>query len=241
MDSTEQIQSNIARVKCQISQAASRSGRTAGAVRLLAVTKMVGIEAMRAANSAGQFLFGENYVQEARKKLSELGPSAGYEFHFIGSLQRNKAPDAVGLFSLIHTVDRIELATVLSEHAGRKNLQQKILLQINISQEASKSGVDPAQAALLAKRILGLPNLSLEGVMCIGSYFEPSQADEIRRREFKALHAIRGELERSIGHELRELSMGMSHDFELAVEEGATIVRVGTAIFGERPPKTASV
>jgi pyridoxal phosphate enzyme (YggS family) len=237
MSPSVQIAENLRVVRAKIDAALTRSGRPPGSVRLLAVTKTIESPGVRAAIDGGQLLFGENYVQEGKRKLAELGSQAGIEFHFIGALQRNKAKDAVGLFHVIQTVDRTELADRISECAAKKSLTQKIFVQVNISREITKSGADEQGALTLIRHVQKLPNLELLGLMCIGSYFEPTEPNEIRRSEFQAMRRLQDELVRATGASLPELSMGMSHDYELAAEEGATIVRVGTAIFGERPPK----
>ncbi len=218
-------------MRSRIAAAAERSGRAPTAARLLAVTKTVPAEAVRAAVAAGQTLFGENYVQEGKAKSADL---PGVEFHLIGHLQRNKAKDAVKVFSLIHTVDSAELARALDTAAEKVGKIQDILLQINISGEGTKSGVPPDELATLAKSVATLAHLRLRGLMCIGTYFEPEAPDDLRRSEFRALRGLRAGLIEALGADLPELSMGMSHDYEQAVEEGATIVRVGTAIFGDR-------
>ena len=235
IETADTIAANVREVKKRIAEASARAKRDPKDIRLLAVSKNMPPEYIRHAAAGGQTLFGENYIQEAMRKISELAEmEPPCEFHFIGSMQRNKAREAVGMFSLIHTVDRPELADTLSEVAARKSVTQEILLQINVSQESTKSGIDPEHAQQLAEHVLVLPNLRLRGLMCIGKYFDADLPDEIRRSEFRAMFALRRELANKIGSELPELSMGMSHDFDLAVEEGATIVRVGTSIFGER-------
>lgn len=228
------VAQRLADLRSRAANAATRVGRDPGEVRILAVTKTVSPERIREALAAGQTLFGENYVQEAKAKREAFGSEAGFELHFIGALQRNKAKDAVRLFSMVHTVDRVELADALEKACAHEDQSLDVLMQVNISDEATKSGVEPARAAELASEILARGRLRLRGLMCIGSYFEESESEELRRSEFRKIRALRDELASALKCELPELSMGMSHDFELAIEEGATIVRVGTALFGER-------
>ena len=229
------IKEQLQIVNDRIQAACLRVGREPSAVKLIAVTKTFPVDVIREGLACGQVLFGENYVQEAQGKVSELGETAkGIELHLIGPLQRNKVKAAVGLFSLIHTVDRIELAREIQKVAEGRGVRQPVLMQINISGEESKSGVSAEEAAELGREILGMPNLSLRGLMSIGSFVPESATEEARRREFRMLSVLRDKLEGELKVKLPELSMGMSHDFELAVEEGATLVRVGSLIFGER-------
>ena len=184
-------------------------------------------------------MFAENYGQEARSKYSArlAKDGAALELHFIGHLQRNKAKDAIGLFELIHTVDRLELARALDAAAANAAKTQRVLMQVNVSLEESKSGAAPVDAENLAAEISRLPNLRLEGLMCIGSYIPSDAPEDERRREFRTLRAMRDTIGQQTGLDLPHLSMGMSHDFEAAIEEGATFVRLGTAFFGERQPR----
>jgi pyridoxal phosphate enzyme (YggS family) len=234
MNADSEIRHCVASIRERVRAAAEQSGRPADSVRLVAVSKTVPSSGIAAALAAGQHLFGENYIQEAKQKQAELSGRGDYEFHFIGSLQRNKAKDAVGSFSLIHSVDRPALARALSDCAQRRMQTQDILLQINVSGETTKSGVPAESAEGLARQIAALPHLGLRGLMCIGSYVDPSQPEEIRGREFRAMQQLRERLQQTLGLPLPELSMGMSHDFEIAIRHGATLVRVGSAIFGER-------
>ncbi len=231
----DMIKAQLQFVHDRIHAACFRIGREPNSVRLIAVTKTFPVGVMREALAAGQFLFGENYVQEAQRKVAALGELVPeFELHLIGPLQRNKVKHAVGLFSMIQTVDRVELAQEIQKVAEGRGIVQSVLMQVNISGEESKSGVLPGHAASLAKEILSMPNLRLQGLMSIGSFVEEDATDGVRRREFKMMSVLRDELEVELKVELPELSMGMSHDFELAVEEGATLVRVGSLIFGER-------
>ena len=206
----------LKKVRERIAQACARAGRAQGSVTLAAVSKGQPMEKIREAFAAGQTLFAENYAQELREKSSAL-PDA--EWHFIGALQSNKARMVVGRAALIHTRDRISLARELAKRAEGA---QRVLLEVNIGREPQKSGVLPEEAPGLLDAVRALPQLRCEGLMCI----PPAEGDP--RPHFRALR----ELGEKLG--LRELSMGMSADYEAAIEEGATIVRVGTAIFGER-------
>jgi pyridoxal phosphate enzyme (YggS family) len=190
-------------------------------VRLIAVSKTKPVEMLRAALSAGQAIFGENYAQELREKAEAL---AGVEWHFIGALQTNKVKLVVGHAALIHTCDRLGLAQELSKRAKSAGVTQRVLLEVNIGRERQKAGALPEDAGALLEQVRALPSLRCEGLMCI----PPAQGDP--RPCFRSLKQL-GE-----GLGLSELSMGMSADFETAIEEGAILVRVGTAIFGERAP-----
>ena len=226
-----QIAHNLEEVRRRIAAAALRAGRDPAAVRLVAVSKTVPVELIREAVAAGQRLFGENYLQEARGKIEALGEAA--EWHFIGHLQSNKATAAVGLFELIHGVDRLKLAEALDAAAASKGTLQKILMQVNLAGEASKSGTSPEAAPELLEEISRLPHLRMVGLMTMPPFLAP----EAVRPYFRALRELRDRLEELGGGPLPELSMGMSGDYEAAVAEGATLVRVGTAIFGARPDR----
>jgi len=201
--------------------ACARAGRDPGSVKLIAVGKTKPIEMLREARAAGQTIFGENYAQELRDKADAL---PGAEWHFIGALQTNKAKLVVGRAALIHTCDRIGLAQELSKRAKTAGVTQRVLLEVNVGREPQKAGVLPEDTAALLDQVRALPALSCEGLMCI----PPAEGDA--RRHFRSLR----QLAERLG--LRELSMGMTADYEAAIEEGATLVRVGTAIFGERNP-----
>jgi len=194
-------------------------------VTLVAISKTQPPEAIREAYRAGQRHFGENYAQEWRAKAEALADLPDLVWHFVGGLQTNKARLLAGRVQWVHTVDRIELARELSRRTAAAGAALKVLLEVNVGGEAQKSGCAPAEVAALAATVRGLPGLSLEGLMCI----PPPEADP--RPHFRALRALRDELG------LRELSMGMSADWRVAVAEGATLVRLGTAIFGARPPR----
>jgi hypothetical protein len=225
----------IGAVKRRISDAAIRAGRRPEEVRLVAVTKTVEATRVREAIEAGIMTFGENRVQEAQRKISSLGSQIPdqVEWHLIGHLQRNKARYAVRLFELIHTIDSIRLAEEVNRQAKRMGKIQRVLVQVKLSEEETKHGVSESGLSALIERIEGLDNLRLEGLMTMPPFFEDP---EMTRPYFRRLRELRDEINASriTHHPLSELSMGMSHDFEVAIEEGATMVRIGTAIFGER-------
>ena len=219
------IGGNLERVRERLARAAERAGRRPDDVLLIAVSKTVEVERIRAAVAAGITALGENRVQEAKSKIAELGRPAAW--HLIGHLQSNKARDAVELFDLIHSLDRLELARELERRAGARGQVVEALLQVNVGGEASKGGVGPDAVGETLDAIGKLPHVRVRGLMTIPPEVE---RPEDARPWFRRLREL-GER-----HGLRELSMGMSHDFEVAVQEGATMVRVGTAIFGPRPP-----
>jgi pyridoxal phosphate enzyme (YggS family) len=223
------IEKNILTVRARIEDAATKVGREPGEIRLIAVTKTVARERIREAIAAGIHTFGENYVQEARQKIDEIGHS-GLQWHFIGHLQSNKAHYAVRLFDLIHSVDSIKLARELDKKAGAEQKVVACLIEVNLSREGSKFGITKEKARELAHEMKGLANISLQGLMTMPPYFDEP---ELARPYFIALRKLKEEIAQD-GIPLAELSMGMSTDFEVAIEEGATMVRVGRAIFGER-------
>ena len=200
-------------------------------VRIIAVSKTMPVSAIQEAYDNGQRDFGENKVQEMADKQRQLPGDIAW--HMIGHLQTNKAKSAIDLFSLIHSVDRMSLAEELNREAAKKNKILPVLIQVNISGEETKSGIDPAGTRQLLQEVALLPSLSVQGLMTMPPWFEnPEEA----RPYFIALRKLRDELagEKIPNVSLKELSMGMSGDFETAIEEGATLVRIGTAIFGER-------
>jgi len=202
-------------------------------VRIVAVTKSHGPEAVRAAVAAGLADVGENRVQEALTKQEQLG-EVPVRWHLIGTLQRNKVRHVVGRFALIHSVDRIELARELERRiaeAAPEGARQPVLIEVNCSGETAKSGIEPAGLGLLLEGVAGLPRLELRGLMTLAAL---SGEERVQRAAFSMLRALRDRMQ-SGGHSLPELSMGMSGDFPVAVEEGATMVRLGTLLFGERP------
>ncbi len=226
-----QISNNLKLVKERIAKAASGVGRNPRDIQLVAVSKTVDIKRIKQAIEAGATILGENYVQEARKKIEELGQ--GVRWDFIGHLQSNKVKYAVDLFEMIHSVDHLSLAQEINKVAEKNKKKIRILVQVNISGEEAKSGIDPEGVSSLVRGIASLPNLSLEGLMTMPPYFDDPEGT---RPYFISLRKLRDKiLMKNIeGVTLKELSMGMSGDFEVAIEEGSTLVRVGTAIFGER-------
>jgi pyridoxal phosphate enzyme (YggS family) len=219
----DEIVQNVARVRQRIAAAAQRAGRTPEDITLVAVTKTVPPERVEQAIAAGVTQFGENKVQEAKAKIPLVSGRA--HWHMIGHLQSNKARDAVALFELIHSVDSVKLAAELDKWAQRAGKTQAVLLEVNVSGEASKYGLKPDQLDDTLGQVARLSRIEVQGLMTIAPYAE--DVGKVRPC-FRALRELRDRFG------LRELSMGMTHDLEVAVEEGATMVRVGTAIFGER-------
>lgn len=225
------IAHNLADVHARIERAAHAAGRDPQSVALLAVSKTFPADDVRAAHAAGQRAFGENYVQEAIAKIEALADlRASTEWHFIGPLQSNKTRSVAEHFDWVHSVDRLKIAQRLAEQRPDALPPLNVLLQVNVSGEASKSGVAPAEAAAVAHEIAALPKLRLRGLMSIP---EPAETLEAQRAPHRMLRELFDSL-RADGLALDTLSMGMSADLEAAVLEGATIVRIGTAIFGAR-------
>lgn len=224
---------NFNQIRQRVQNKAEENYRNPGEILIVAVSKTFPPEAIKAANDLGIFIFGENYAQELREKLQFFADKPNrIEWHFIGHLQTNKVKYLMPYVQLIHSVDSAELAEEINKRAILHNKVQNILMQVNTSGEESKSGVEPEKAANLAKELLKLPNLNLIGLMTIGTF---SDDERISRKEFSMLRNLKNELNKKLGIDnLCELSMGMSHDYEIAIEEGATIVRIGTAIFGNR-------
>lgn len=208
-------------VRARVARAAERAQRDPASVRLLAVSKTQPALAVREAYDAGQRAFGENYVQELVDKSLALSSLDDLEWHFIGHLQRNKVKEVLRANAVVHTLDSVRLA---DEIARRSSARVTVFLQVNVAREPQKSGVLPEELATLVAHVRGLDALDLRGLMTIPPDAEPEDA----RPHFRALRAL------AVEHGLSELSMGMSADLEVAIEEGATIVRVGTAIFGAR-------
>jgi hypothetical protein len=226
------VYDNFLKVNERILQACKRSGRDPQEIKLVAITKSVAIKQVKEAVDAGCRLFGENYVQEAREKIKKIKlPSV--KWHFTGHLQKNKAKDAVGLFDMIHSVDKLGLAKELNK---RTEEPLKVLMQINIGDEKTKGGVSINEAPEFAREIGKLNNIVLKGLMIIPPYHEDA---EMTRPYYTTIRSVAERINREQipGVVLSELSMGMSHDFEVAIEEGATFIRVGRALFGERAPK----
>ena len=224
-----EIQENLERVRGQIAQAAEKAGRREEDVELIAISKTHDAERVREAFEAGQNVFGESRVQEARAKIPELPSSL--RWHFVGHLQKNKIRHALPLFELMHSVDSLALAQEVNRIAEEEGLHPRILLELNVAGEGSKFGFKPETVAAEMESLLGLPRLSIEGLMTIPPL--APQAEE-SRKFFVQLRQLRDTLEKEFDVKLSHLSMGMTSDFTVAVEEGATLVRVGTAIFGER-------
>ncbi len=233
------IKDNLSRVQERIERAAQRAGRDPKEIKLVAVSKTVEVARIREAVEAGVSILGENYVQEAQKKIEEIGRPActdrfgevrSVAWHFIGHLQSNKAKYAVRLFDMIHSLDSLPLAEELNRRAERSNARFKVLIEVNISGEATKFGEDEEKVRSLAQKVLDLDHLSLEGLMTMPPYFE---SPEMSRPYYVRLRELKEKMVKE-GIPMKELSMGTSNDFEIAIEEEATYVRVGTAIFGPR-------
>jgi PLP dependent protein len=222
------IRENFLRVMERIEKAARRVGRDPREIKLVAVSKTVESGRIREAIEAGISILGENYVQEAQKKIEEIGRPVAW--HFIGHLQSNKAKYAFRLFDMIHSLDSFPLAEELNRRAEQVDHFIKVMIEVNLSREATKFGADEVRVMNLAKGILNLRHLSLEGLMTMPPYFD---SPEMSRPYYIELRELKEKVVRE-GIPMKELSMGMSNDFEIAIEEGATYVRVGTAIFGPR-------
>lgn len=227
------IASNLQAVRAVIAASAASAGRVADEISLLAVSKTFPADALREAYSAGQRRFAESYVQEALEKIAALQDLA-IEWHFIGPIQSNKTRSIAGHFSWVHSVDRLKIAERLSAQRPAHLPHLQLCLQVNISHEASKSGVSPDELSDLARAIVKLPNLVLRGLMAV-----PAASDDIAEQcaGFAQLRELYEHLQQQ-GLHLDTLSMGMSHDFPAAISEGATMVRIGSAIFGKRDYQT---
>jgi len=223
------IAENLDRVRERIAHAAAKSGRSTNDVELVVITKTHPVEKVREAIDAGQTLFGESRVQEARAKIPEL-PS-NVRWHFVGHLQKNKVRHALPLFEMIHSVDSLALAQDMNRIAQEEGLHPRLLLEVNVAGEWSKFGFAPDKLREQMEALLALPRLSILGLMTIPPLAEEAEAS---REYFVQLREVRDHLQTEFRVDLAHLSMGMTQDFPIAVEEGATLVRVGTAIFGER-------
>ena len=233
----ETIAENVSRILENIRSAAVRSGRRADAVRLVAATKSVSVERIGEAVSAGVTIIGENRLQEALPKIERLGHET-VTWHFIGRLQRRKVKTVVGRFALIHSVDNIELAEEINRRAAEAGIRQSVLLEVNIGGEGTKGGFAPQAIAEACGRLRDLPHIAVKGLMTI----PPLERDLVRTRlYFRKLRELAQSLTQpdAVTINMEELSMGMSADYPVAVEEGATLVRVGTAIFGARDVRPA--
>jgi PLP dependent protein len=233
MNNDQLLTTRLEAVRERINRAASARGRKPSSIRLVAVSKTKPASLVKEAIDAGVTDLGENYIQEARDKIARLS-ELPVRWHFIGHLQSNKAKYAVRLFELIHSVDSVKLAMELDRQARKIDKVQPVLIQVNVAGESSKSGTSTQEAVQLVKEIAKLENLSMRGLMALPPFFN---APDRVRPYFVALRELRDRI-RAEGIErvgMDELSMGMTGDFEVAIEEGATLVRIGTAIFGERP------
>jgi pyridoxal phosphate enzyme (YggS family) len=223
------IAENLARVAEQIAQAAAKAGRAVNEIELVAITKTHDAEKVREAIGAGQTLFGESRVQEARAKIPLL-PS-NLRWHFVGHLQKNKIRYALPLFEMIHSVDSFALAQEINRIAEEEGMHPRVLLEVNVAGEGSKFGIKPETVREEMEQLLALPRLSILGLMAIPPLAPEAEAS---RKFFVQLREMRDALEKEFRAKLPQLSMGMTNDFVVAIEEGATLVRVGTAIFGPR-------
>ena len=223
-----EITDNLQRVRERIEGAARRAGRDPKEISLVAVSKTVEVERIREAIETGVTILGENYVQEAQKKIEQIGKAVSW--HFIGHLQSNKAKYAVNLFEAIHSLDSIPLAEELNRRAEKADRKIPVMIEVNLSGEPTKFGTEEERVFGIAKKVLDLGNLSLDGLMTMPPYFDDP---EMNRPFFERLRVLKDKMAKE-GIPMKELSMGMSNDFEVAIEEGATYVRVGTAIFGAR-------
>ena len=222
------IKENLLKVMERIERAARKAGRDSSQIKLVAVSKTVEAARIKEGIEAGISILGENYVQEAQKKIEEIGGLVSW--HFIGHLQSNKAKYAVRLFDMIHSINSPPLADELGRRAEQADRVIGVMIEVNLSKEATKFGTDEEMVLHLAKRIQNHKHLSLEGLMTMPPYFD---SPEMSRPYYIALRELKERMEKE-GISMKELSMGMSNDFEIAIEEGATYVRVGTAIFGPR-------
>lgn len=236
--SQEQLAENIAHVRARIAEAAEKAGRYQAEITLVAVSKTKPVELVEMAYNLGVTDFGENRVQEALPKIAHFHPPA-LRWHLIGHLQSNKAGKVVEPFFCVHSVDSLPLARRLSRYAQEAGKRLSILLQVNVAGEASKEGMAPGEAPELARQIAALPALAIEGLMTIAPLVE--NPEEVRP-VFRELRRLRDRLRVEItASDWKHLSMGMTDDYGVAIEEGATIVRVGRAIFGERAKHYSSV
>ncbi len=230
----DHMAANIDHVRSIIAESALRVGRVPEEITLVAVSKTMPVELVQMAYNLGVTDFGENRVQEALPKIAEFHPQ-GLRWHMIGHLQSNKAGKVVNSFYCVHSVDSLHLANSLDRHAGEQGKVLSVLLQINVSGESSKEGMSPAEMPDLARQIVALPHLHVDGLMTIAPLVEdPEQV----RPVFRELRLLRDRLRDELPqYSWRHLSMGMTGDYSVAIEEGATIVRIGRAIFGERHNK----
>ena len=233
MPETSSLEERLTVIREKISDAASRSARSADAITLVAVSKTHPPEAICEALNAGQALFGESRVQEARAKIPLVPGRA--RWHFIGHLQKNKIRHALPLFEMLHGVDSLEIASDIQRIAGEVGAFPRVLLEVNVAGEGSKFGFTPEKLRTQMEALLALDRLNIDGLMCIPP---PQPREELVRPFFTALRELRDQLQTEFRVPLPQLSMGMSGDFAVAIEEGATLVRVGSSIFGTRSGKT---
>lgn len=241
------IPEHIAKVYQQVTQACHKSRRDPAQVKILAVSKTQPAEAIRAAATTGQRAFGENYLQEALQKQQQLTDLSELEWHFIGAVQSNKTREIAENFAWLHTLDRQKIAQRLNDQRPAHLPKLNVLIQVNISNEASKAGIAPTALLALAQQVVKLPHLTLRGLMCI-----PKASDKVaeQRQAFAQLAALQKQLQEDLQKDVQKalqgtlpdlalntLSMGMSGDLEAAIAEGSTLVRIGTAIFGTREKK----
>ena len=226
------MKDRIAHIETKVQEAALRAGRNPEEIRLVAVSKTKPVEMVAEAFEAGQRIFGENYIQEAVEKIQRL-EEKDIQWHFIGHLQSKKSKYAAGNFELIHSVDSLKLATEINKQAAKKGVLQNILIQVNTSGEESKSGTTEVEVVQMIREIAELKHVAIKGLMTMPAFFDDPEG---ARPFFKQLRQIKERIETLVipNVEMKELSMGMTGDFEVAIEEGATLVRVGTAIFGPR-------
>ena len=228
------IAQNLQTIRDTITETAIDCGRDPSTVKLVAVSKRHPIASIEEAMAAKQYLFGENYIQEAQEKIQSL---KGVAFHFIGHIQSNKAKIAAELFSMVETVDRYKLAKALNNHLEKLGRDLDILIQVNIGRDPNKSGIEPEKAGELLQQIRNLSRIHPLGLMTIPPFTTNNEETKTYFRNLRLLSCGLAEQGLFTDNENVELSMGMSHDFKAAIAEGATIIRVGTAIFGERPDR----
>ncbi|MCU0848516.1 MAG: YggS family pyridoxal phosphate-dependent enzyme [Spirochaetes bacterium] len=223
------ILNNFNRIRTRVAEITSIKGRDPESVKIIAVTKTLPASTVQEAVDSGISLLGESRIQEARSKFVEI--KGGYTLHMVGHLQSNKSRDAVRLFDLIHSIDRDTTAEAVNAEAEKAGKKQKILLQVKTSGEETRSGIEPGGLEGLVERVLGMKNLELLGLMTIAPFTEDG---DLVRKSFRDAGELLCRINSGFGLSLAELSMGMSGDFEIAVEEGSTMLRIGTAIFGSR-------
>lgn len=227
------IQENLYKIRETISEVATRCNRNSEDIRLVAVSKRFPVEVMREALAAGQMIFGENYIQEAVQKKNLLGEVV--KLHFIGNLQSNKAKFAVDTCSMVETVDRLKIAKAMNRYLEETERSLDVLIQVNIGFDQNKSGVSPDESETLLKKIRDLPRLRVRGLMTMPPLMDDPEAVRPFFRDLRRLSEKMEDKGLLGDHGKTELSMGMSNDYQVAIEEGATLIRVGTAIFGQRP------